>query len=191
MWLNDRDIDIRCIRLKPYADRDRLLLDVQQIIPLPEVEQYQVQVREKTRRERIARVQSKDFTKFDITIEGNTESRLNKRNAIFRVVSHLCKSGVSPEQIREVIPERKNRLFESAEGTLKSEAFIETVHERRVSEGKLFEPDRFFCQEENLVHWDGKTYVFTNQWGQSTEETIKLVIEKFPDRGILYKISDQ
>ncbi len=194
MWLNDRDIDIRCIRLKPYADGDRLLLDVQQIIPLPEVEQYQVQVREKTRREQIARVQSKDFTKFDITIDGNTESRLYKRNAIFKVVSHLCKSGVSPEQIREVVPEPKSRLFESAEGTLGSEAFIKAVGERRVSEGKHFDPCRFFCQKEHfLIHWDGKTYALTNQqWGgQRTEEAIKLLIKKFPDRGILYKISDQ
>jgi hypothetical protein len=37
MWLNDFDVDIRCVRLKPYRDADGLvLLDIQQIIPLPE-----------------------------------------------------------------------------------------------------------------------------------------------------------
>lgn len=35
MWLNERDLDIRCIRLKPYGDNGRVLLDVQQVIPLP------------------------------------------------------------------------------------------------------------------------------------------------------------
>ncbi len=43
MWLNERGIDIRCVRMRPYKDGDRLLLDVQQVIPLPEAAEYQVQ----------------------------------------------------------------------------------------------------------------------------------------------------
>lgn len=55
MWLNERDLDIRCIRIKPYDDGGRTLIDVQQVIPLPEVEEYQVQIREKAARERSSR----------------------------------------------------------------------------------------------------------------------------------------
>ena len=47
LWLRDRDIDIRCVRLRPYEDGGRRLIDVQQIIPLPEANEYQVQLREK------------------------------------------------------------------------------------------------------------------------------------------------
>jgi hypothetical protein len=47
LWLRDRDIDIRCVRLRPYLDGDKRLIDVQQIIPLPEANEYQVQLREK------------------------------------------------------------------------------------------------------------------------------------------------
>lgn len=47
LWLRDRDIDIRCIRLRPYQDGEARLVDVQQIIPLPEAVDYQVQLREK------------------------------------------------------------------------------------------------------------------------------------------------
>lgn len=47
LWLRDRDIDIRCVRLRPYLDRDTRLVDVDQIIPLPEANDYQVQIREK------------------------------------------------------------------------------------------------------------------------------------------------
>ncbi len=47
LWLRDRDIDIRCIRLRPYQDGEKRLIDVQQIIPLPEANDYQVQLREK------------------------------------------------------------------------------------------------------------------------------------------------
>jgi len=52
MWLNERDLDIRCIRLKPYGDNGRVLIDVQQVIPLPEAIEYQVQIRQKERLER-------------------------------------------------------------------------------------------------------------------------------------------
>ncbi|WP_228040601.1 hypothetical protein [Nodosilinea sp. LEGE 07088] len=46
MWLNERDLDIRCVRLQPYKLGDELLLDIEQIIPLPEAEEYQVRIRE-------------------------------------------------------------------------------------------------------------------------------------------------
>lgn len=53
MWLNDHEIDIRCIRLKPYRLPDgRVLLDVQQIIPLPEAADYQTKIRAKEQAER-------------------------------------------------------------------------------------------------------------------------------------------
>lgn len=47
LWLRERDIDIRCVRLRPYQDGEKRLIDVQQIIPLPEANEYQVQLREK------------------------------------------------------------------------------------------------------------------------------------------------
>ena len=47
LWLRERNIDIRCVRLRPYQDGERRLVDVQQIIPLPEANDYQVQLREK------------------------------------------------------------------------------------------------------------------------------------------------
>lgn len=58
LWLREREIDIRCVRLRPYRDADRTMIDVQQIIPLPEAHDYQVQLREKEqqgRRQRAAR----------------------------------------------------------------------------------------------------------------------------------------
>lgn len=55
MWLNKQGLDIRCIRLKPYADNGRVLIDVQQIIPLPEAAEYQFRIREKQERDKTAR----------------------------------------------------------------------------------------------------------------------------------------
>ena len=53
LWLIDRNIDIRCVRLKPYKmDGGTLLLDVQQIIPLPETATFQTQIGVKNQAER-------------------------------------------------------------------------------------------------------------------------------------------
>lgn len=53
MWLIDRGIDIRCVRLKPYRMADgTVLLDVQQLIPLPEAADFQTQIGVKKQAER-------------------------------------------------------------------------------------------------------------------------------------------
>jgi len=52
MWLNERGLDIRCVRLTPYRSGDRVLLDIQQVIPLPEAADYQVRIKEKEQRKR-------------------------------------------------------------------------------------------------------------------------------------------
>ncbi len=45
LWLRDQGIDIVCIRLSPSKLSDgRMLLDVQQIIPLPEAAEFQTQI---------------------------------------------------------------------------------------------------------------------------------------------------
>jgi hypothetical protein len=63
MWLNDRNLDIRCVRIKPYADNGRVLIDVQQVIPLPEAAEYQVQIREKEQKGRQERAERYDLRK--------------------------------------------------------------------------------------------------------------------------------
>jgi len=61
LWLNQRDLDIRCIRLKPHRmDDGTVLLDVQQIIPLPEVAEFQTRLATKERTEREQRTQSQE-----------------------------------------------------------------------------------------------------------------------------------
>ena len=60
LWLRDHDIDICCVRLKPYQNGATRLIDVQQIIPLPEAIDYQVQVREKEQQGKMKRAERYD-----------------------------------------------------------------------------------------------------------------------------------
>lgn len=57
MWLNQRNLDIRCVRIVPHQDNGRVIVDVQQTIPLPEAADYQVRLREKEQIERSTRKQ--------------------------------------------------------------------------------------------------------------------------------------
>ncbi len=45
LWLNKYDINITCIRLKPYKINNRVFVDLTQVIPLPEAEDYEVKLR--------------------------------------------------------------------------------------------------------------------------------------------------
>jgi hypothetical protein len=55
IWLNKHELDITCIRLKPYRLGDRLLVDVTQIIPLPEAADYEIKVRTQEKETKKAR----------------------------------------------------------------------------------------------------------------------------------------
>jgi hypothetical protein len=45
--LNKRGLDVTCIRLKPYRVGEQLIVDVSQIVPLPEAAHYEVKARAK------------------------------------------------------------------------------------------------------------------------------------------------
>ena len=79
LWLNEKDLDIRCVRIKPYSYERQTLIDVQQVIPLPEAADYQVQVREKKRQERRARQGGADFTRYDVVVDGQVHPAQWKR----------------------------------------------------------------------------------------------------------------
>lgn len=159
LWLNDYGLDIRCVRIKPDDDNGRTLVDIEQVIPLPEASDYITKLSTKNKKERIVRVQNRDMTKYDVTVFGSTEKKLPKRSAIFFVVRNLCKSGVSPEKINELIYWKSN-LFLQAAGIQKSNDFIRVVTGQR----KVDYP-RWYCDDGELIHFDGKTYAFHKMWG--------------------------
>lgn len=186
IWLNNRDMNIQCIRIKPYRDNGRILVDIQKIIPLPEAEQYQVQLSEKQQRERIARKTSRDHTKFDVTVNGELHAHLSKRVAIFTVVRALTKAGHSPNAISAAVPWRQS-MFRVANGRFTAEQFIAEQTAIAENGGRGFDERRYFCTGDELIHHDSKTYAFTNQWGRHTVRAIDNLIAAFPDVRISYR----
>jgi hypothetical protein len=171
LWLNERDLDIRCVRIKPYDDNGRVLVDVQQVIPLPEALEYQVQIKEKQQSERIARKSSKDLTKYDVVIAGQRHDNLPKRHAIFAIVKYLCDNGVSPAQI-ETASGMTRDLFQVVDGDVDTRTFLAQLDVDRHK--------RCFCDDGELIQHGGKTYAFTNQWGRRTKSVIDNLLKALP-----------
>ena len=157
LWLNERELDIRCVRFRPYSDGERVFLDVQQVIPLPETEEFQVQVREKAQRERQTRSSGRDLTRFDVEALGKKYQNLSRQYALFRVVQALVQSRHAPEEISNAGNDKfYKRRFRAAEGELDEQAFIDAVQRS----DEKFNPHRWFTGDDNLLHYDGRTYEF-------------------------------
>ena len=191
IWLNERGLDIRCVRLIPYADRGRVLLDVQQVIPLPEAEAYQVRVREKSRKERESRRSSRDYTKYIVTLGDERIGPLAKRETVFRVIKHLCDAGVNPEDIKKRVTFRKKNCFRQAAGAFASEEdFVTAVTEVIAGQGRRFDAGRWYTGDGERIERDGVTYAVSNQWGGRAIEWLEQVLDAFPDHGVEVQAAD-
>lgn len=182
MWLNGYGLDIRCVRIKPYRLDTHVLLDVQQIIPLPEATEYQVRIQEKVQVERAAKATSKDYTRFDVTIDGVTYVRQAKNHTMMRVLRHLCAIGVRPEEIQRVLGEIHGNLWMSVDGDVDAETFRAMMAAQRASEGRVYEPSRHFTADDTLVHANGRTYAIAAGWGTNVFAALDRVNEAFGGR---------
>jgi len=160
LWLNDHSLDVKCVRLRPYNDAGRLLIDVQQVIPLPEAVDYQTRIRDKRVVERAARTQNRDLTRYDLTVGDETVQNLPKRRAIYQVIRKLCAEGIDPEDIRNVISWKGNALY-PVDGELDSTAFEIALAARLTEQGNKPDTHRYFIANDELIRANGKTYAVT------------------------------
>lgn len=152
MWLNERNIDIRCVRFTPYKYQNQILIDVQQIIPLPEAESYQIKIKQQSEERREAQKSSKDYTRY--IFDGNS---YNKRKLVLAVIQHwIVKNKPSnltelliafPQEIRSgeiFVPVRDAQLIYSRQGI-----------------------NRHFLGENEIIKFpDSTQYAISNQWGK-------------------------
>ena len=179
LWLNEQGLDIRCERMRPYNNNGQILLDVQTIIPLPETNEYQTQLRNKRQSERQQKKVKKDYSKYNLCFGGISYPKLNKRKMMYLIFSELFKNDENPENIVEIL-HGKIKVFD---GLLEDEE----VRDRIMLEDKggiLPRTKRFFCENREPVQYRGKTYVLSNQWGNDTLGLVNDLGNKFPNHNI-------
>lgn len=185
MWLNEYGLDIECVRMHPYKNNGETFIDIQKVIPIPEAEDYQVRIREKKQKERESREHNRDFTKFDVTINGKIYPAQSKRWMMFHIISEIVKSGISPQVFENLLPSKKFKIF----GGLLNE---QEVYDKIMSQdkgGTVPRSDRYFVNKGEFFYAGDKTYVLSNQWGNGTLEAIEKLIKAFPKLNIEIKES--
>jgi len=185
MWLNERDLDIRCVQLQPYKLGDELLLQVDQVIPLREASEYQVQVREKARRERAAKATTKDWTRYDLTVGDKSFTRLPKRRLIYQVVRYLIEvRGKTAVEIETVLQHTKPWVRVDRE--VDSVGFLDAVAMSHANGGPRIDLTRCMCDDDELLRSEGRTYAFTKMWGTNTIPSLEALQAQFPEARFSY-----
>lgn len=153
MWLNERDLDIRCVRLIPSKFNNEIFVDVQQIIPLPEAESYQIKMKQQSEERREARKSTKDYTQY---LFNNQE--YNKRKLVLAVIKQWIADN-SPQTFDELVKVFPQNLHRGDLFVTKSEA--EEVSQRQ--NGKR----RYFLDDDEIICFsDSSCYAVSNQWGK-------------------------
>jgi hypothetical protein len=131
LWLNEWDLDIRCVRFT-YEFNEKTLLIFSRVLALPESTEYQIRLRRKAAEERNTQVSGADWTRYDLKIDEKSYSKLYKRDLFLRVMRALVDQGKSVRQLQEILPARK---FVGVPGNLTGTDFRGAVSEMRTQRG--------------------------------------------------------
>lgn len=157
MWLNEHTLDIRCVRLKPYKLGTEILLDIEQIIPLPEAEDYQVRVREQVEERRASVKASRDMTKYLFM-----DKTYRKNKLVLAVISQYLS-----EHQDTTAQELKGKFPDYLQGGLGVTSSLETA--KGIFE-RTNHKRHFLADDEVLKLADGSEIVVCNQWGAGNIE---------------------
>lgn len=147
IWLRDKGVDIRCVRLTPYNFKGEVLINAEQIIPVPELEEYQVKFREKRAEQDISSLKSeKDYSEYKYN-----GVIFNKRKLALELFT---------DWIAKHEPQDFNELKFKLNDVLKSRtiALVDNISESR--------KNRFHMNEEAVIDLpSGEQIAISNQWG--------------------------
>jgi hypothetical protein len=182
LWLNRFDgMDIRCVRLVPYEIDGKNYLDIEQVIPLRQAADYQVQIRKKDQQQEKARLDNRNWTRYQIIVDGDPGPPLRKRQAVLTMIQQLSQRGIRLEAVSKVLPPSRLRVIPAQlQGT-------STIADALRAQG-VNEPERYFTEAPFLE--DGKTYVLTRMWGRGTEPTLSALRDMFAEAGVSFRAED-
>lgn len=183
LWLNRFDrMDIRCVRLRPYDLDGRVLVNVEQIIPLREAADYQVRQRRKeVQRERVT-ADNRDWTRYTISVGDREIGPQNKRNSIRTLIEELVNEGVDPQRVAGELPAWAFRDvgLDSLQADDLRAAVAATVGGQ---------PERYFL--EHPIRHNGRTWVVSKSWGgASVERAMHGLVDAFPSLRVSFRAAD-
>jgi hypothetical protein len=154
LWLNERDLDICCVRLKPYKLDGKLLVNVEQVVPLPEAGDYQFRLQEQREQRREARRSSKDYSEYKFNNEVYRKGRL-----VLAVVNAFV-SQKSPKNYNEL----KTIFPDKLQGTWGVVSSLDEIKTRKASTAK----ECYYLRDDEIIKLpSNETVAVSNQWGRN------------------------
>ncbi len=173
MWLISKGIEIICIKLTPYKFKDEILLDINQIIPLPEAESYLIKIKEKTIERQIAIQNARDNTKYIFN-----EMKLGKGRLVVEVVREYLKQ--NPQSTYEFLCNKFPTHFQGSTGVINTLEFIKTKY-------KNLPKNRHFTDKKDVfTSFDNIKFAVSTEWGIGNihniidfarKENFKIIVE--------------
>jgi len=103
------------------------------------------------------------------------------------VFRHLADSGLDPEDLAKLCGRRAGRALYAVDGEINREEFLRLAGIATSAGGRKFRANRFFCSEDELIHRNGRTFAFSNQWGgEGWLEAMSGLCDAHPDHEISF-----
>lgn len=155
LWLNKKGIDITCIKLNPHKFQNEILIDITQVIPLPEAKELMIKIRKQEFEREQAREKKskKDTTKYKFN------------NTIYR------KNALVFEFVRQFVADNPHLTFTELKNVIPDElqgssGVIHKLEDAREKTNKSTDKRwRFSSEEQFLTSVDSVQFVISNQWG--------------------------
>jgi hypothetical protein len=156
MWLNQKDLDIRCVRMKPYKLGEAVLLDIEQIIPLPEAQDYQIKVKQQAVIQKAAKNEIESTKKARYLFNGNI---YGAGRLVFAVIKKTCDDNPSYNlaKLQELFPK-----IHSSYQTITTITEAQDIRGRTDRQHK-----RHYLNQEDIIKTsDGCELAVCNQWNR-------------------------
>ena len=173
LWLNQMELDITCVKLNLYKLNGELILNAEQIIPLPETESYQIELREKQRDVRISKQSEKDRSTYSLSINSEVYAEGFKKSDIgFNSVKALNDNNLIDKEAFDFLRADKSCSF----------LLLKTSEEITTKEKQY---GKYRYKREPEFVFDGEGYYVARNWGVGNIISfIDTMSSRFPELSI-------
>jgi hypothetical protein len=154
MWLNQKDLDIRCVRMKPYKLGETVLLDIEQIIPLPEAQDYQIKIKQQVVIQKAAKMEIESNKRAKYIFNGNV---YGAGRIVLAVIKKICHDNqeYNLEKLQEIFP-KIHPTYYTVTTKDNAQNILETTKHKRY----------YLNQEDIIKTSDDRELSVSNQWGR-------------------------
>jgi hypothetical protein len=157
MWLNQKDLDIRCVRMKPYKLGETVLLDIEQIIPLPEAQDYQIKIKQQAVIQKAAKTEIESNKRAKYIFNGNI---YGAGRIVFAVIKKICEDNPVYNDL-----EKLQEVFTKIHPSYDTVTTIEKAKDIRDSTERKHKR-HYLNQEDTIKTPDGQELSVCKEWSK-------------------------